>query len=57
MQASNGLSLYKQMGSLQSLCDKHAKNNPYNELSCILFDAGARFVYEAETWRWMLKRK
>ena len=54
MQASNGLSLYKQMGSLQSLCDKH---NPYNELSCILFDAGARFVYEAETWRWMLKRK
>lgn len=28
-----------------------------NELSRILFDAGFRFVYEAETWRWMLKRK
>ena len=28
-----------------------------NELSRILFDAGFKFVYEAETWKWMLKRK
>lgn len=28
-----------------------------NELSRILFDAGFRFVYYAETWRWMLRRK
>ena len=28
-----------------------------NELSRILFDAGFRFVYYAETWKWMLKRR
>ncbi len=28
-----------------------------NELSRTLFDAGFRFVYGAETWRWMLRRK
>lgn len=28
-----------------------------NELSRALFDAGFRFIYNAETWRWMLKLK
>lgn len=47
------------MLSTSELADRMAPMMQVNkeELSKVLYDAGFRFIYEADTWKWMLKYK